>query len=77
MTGTHADISFELARLHLEQARAEAARERLATQVRRTAPDFIPPSRWRDAAFWSAIIGPLVAVGFLGYFAQEIIRAAA
>ena len=74
---THADISYELARMRVEQARAEAARERLGNEARRAAPNFVPNSHRRDAAFWSVIIAPILGLGVLGYVAQEVLRSAA
>jgi hypothetical protein len=73
---TYTDISMELARLRVEERLAIAARERRADEVRRAAPNFVPTSRWRDPAFYSVILGPVVALGFLGYFAQQIIQSA-
>jgi len=37
-----------------------------------SSPSLIPSSRWRDGAFWASVVGPLVGVGFLAYFAQRI-----
>ena len=70
----HPDIHYALARLDIEEALARANRERRADQARH-APNFVPANRWRDPATWTAIIGPLVGIGFLSYFAQEVARA--
>lgn len=73
---SHPDLQYPLARARLNDRLAEAANERLIDEARRAAPDFIPPSRWRDGAFWASIAGPLVGIGFLAYFAQQIAHAA-
>lgn len=71
----HPDLQYPLARARLDDALADAAHARLVEEARRASPDFIPPSRWRDTAFWASLIGPVIGVGFLTYFAQEIGRA--
>ena len=60
-----------LARARSQALLAEAARERLAREAR-AAADFVPTSRWRDPAVWSAIAGPIVGIAFLTYFVQAI-----
>ena len=72
----YSEVSLELARLRVEERLVTAARERQANEVRRAAPNFVPTSRWRDPAFYSVILGPVVALGFLGYFAQQLIQSA-
>jgi hypothetical protein len=72
----HPEINLKLANLRIDAALREVANDRRANEARRAAPDFIPSSRYRDPAFWSALVGPVVGLGFLAYFAQEIIRAA-
>jgi hypothetical protein len=69
---SHPDIHYPLARARLDERIAEADHERLADEARRASPKFIPASRWRDGAFWASIVGPLVGVGFLAYFVQQI-----
>ena len=66
------EIQYDLARARLDELLAEAARERTAEAARRAAPGFAPANRWRDGALWASIIGPIVAVGFLAYFATLI-----
>ncbi len=73
---SHPDLQYPLARARLDDRLAEAANERLASEARRAARNFMPTSRWRDGAFWASIVGPLVGVGFLAYFAQQIVHAA-
>jgi hypothetical protein len=70
------DTAYVIARMRADEALAEAARERRANELLRSSPDFIPTSRWRDAAYWSVIVGPIVGVGFLTYFAQAIAQVA-
>jgi hypothetical protein len=70
---TYPDISMELARLRIDERLKQAERERQANAVLRAAPNFVPTSRWRDPAFYTVIVAPIVALGFLGYFAQQII----
>jgi hypothetical protein len=69
----HPDLNYPLAKARLEDLSREAEQVRLANEARR-APGFVPPSRWRDTAFWVSIVGPIVGLGFLTYFAQEIVR---
>lgn len=33
------------------------------------------PKPWRDPAVWAAIIGPIIGIGFLVYFARQIVDA--
>jgi hypothetical protein len=70
---TSPDTTYEMGRTRAQDALAEAARERRANELRRAAPDFIPTSRWRDAASWSVIVGPIVGLGFLTYFVRAIV----
>jgi hypothetical protein len=70
------NLHYDLARAHLDERIAEAANDRLVNEALRGSPGFIPPSRWRDGAFWASVVGPLVGVGFLAYFAQHIAHAA-
>ena len=72
---SHPDLQFNLARARLDDRIAEAAHDRIADEARRAAPDFIPSSRWWDGALWASIVGPLLGLGFLAYFAQEIAHA--
>jgi hypothetical protein len=72
----NAEPSIELGRLRVEDRLKAAARERRVKEALRTAPNFVPTSRWRDVVFYSMIVGPLAALGFLGYFAQQIVAAA-
>ena len=72
----HPDFQYQFAQQRHAERLAEAASVRFADEAQRAAPNFVPTSRWRDPAFYSAILGPIVALGFLGYFAQEILRAA-
>jgi hypothetical protein len=62
------EIGYQVARARLDERLAEAARMRLADEARRAAP-----SRTRDTAFWAAVVGPLVGVGFIAYFIQTLI----
>ena len=66
------DLHYQLARARLDERVAEAARARQADFARRTAPGFVPASRLRDTAFWASVVGPLVGIGFVAYFAQVI-----
>ena len=68
----HPDFHYDLAKQRHAEALAQAANERRADELRRAAPDFIPASRWRHAAFWSLLVGPILGIGFLTYFAQLI-----
>jgi hypothetical protein len=52
-----------------QQRELEAQRER-ARMVREAWPP-----KHRDPAIWSAVVGPIVGVGFLVYFAREILVA--
>jgi hypothetical protein len=70
------DTAYEIARMRADDAMAEAARERRANEMLRASPNFIPTSRLRDAAYWSVIVGPIVAVGFLSYFGHAIAQIA-
>ena len=70
---TSPDTTYEIGRTRAQDALAEAVRERRANELHRASPNFIPTSRWRDAAYWSMIVGPIVAVGFLTYFVQAIV----
>ena len=72
----HPDIHMTLAQAHLDERIAEAANERLVREARRAGRNFIPKSHWRDGAFWASLIGPLVGVGFLAYFALHMAQAA-
>ena len=71
---SHPDMQYPLAQARLDERRAEAASIRLADEAR-AAPGFVPTSHWRDTAFWASIIGPVVGLGFLAYFAEQIARA--
>jgi hypothetical protein len=71
---SHPDMHYPLAKARLEDRLAEAANARLIKEMQ-AAPGFIPPSRWRDTAFWASVIGPVVGLGFLAYFADTIARA--
>jgi hypothetical protein len=71
---SHPEMQYPLAQARLAERRAEASNFRLADEARRAAPGFLPPSRWRDTAFWASLIGPVIGLGFLGYFANEIAR---
>jgi hypothetical protein len=66
------DLHYEVARARLNERVAQAERERQADLARRAAPDFVAGSRLRDTAFWASIVGPLVGVGLVAYFAQVI-----
>ncbi len=68
------DMTSSLVRVRLNERLAEAANDRLANEARRASPRFVPSSRLRDTAFWASIFGPLVGLGFLAYFANEIAR---
>jgi hypothetical protein len=35
----------------------------------------VGPQPWRDAASWSAVLGPIVAASFLVYLGREIVAA--
>jgi hypothetical protein len=72
---SHPEMHYPLAQARLAERRAEAASVRLADEARRAAPGFMPPSRWRDTAFWASLIGPIVGLGFLAYFVEQIARA--
>jgi hypothetical protein len=71
---TYPDISMELARLRMDERLKHAERERQANAALRAAPKSVPTSRWRDPAFYTVIAGPVVALGFLGYIAQQIVN---
>jgi hypothetical protein len=68
------EMYYQVARARLDELVADAARNQLANEARRAAPDFIPANRLRDTAFWASVIGPLVGVGFIAYFVQEVSR---
>ena len=70
----HPDLQYPLAKARLDDFLSEAEHVRLVNEARRANPGSIPSSRWRDTAFWVAIVGPLVGLGFLTYFIQEIAR---
>jgi hypothetical protein len=69
---SHPDTHLDLVRQRLDEARAHAADQRLARSAGHAWPDFVPPSRWRDGAFWASLAGPLIGATFLAYFAQQI-----
>jgi hypothetical protein len=71
---SHPDVNYPLAKAHIDDMLRAAAHARLVAEARRASPGFVPASRWRDTAFWVSIVGPLVAIGFLAYFVQEIVR---
>jgi hypothetical protein len=71
---SHPDFQYPLAKARLDDFQREAEHARLVAEARRAAPGFVPPSRLRDTAFWVFIVGPLVGIGFLAYFIQEIAR---
>jgi hypothetical protein len=73
----HPDFHYDLAKQRHAEALAQAANERRAAEGSRAAPDFIAASRRRDAAFWSLLVGPILGIGFLTYFAQVIASSAA
>jgi hypothetical protein len=73
----HPDFQYPLAKARLDDLLSEADHARLVKEARRAAPALVPPSRWRDTAFWVSIVGPLVALGFLAYFISEIARGVA
>jgi len=68
------DVNYRLAKAHIDEVLREAEHARLVAQARRASPGFVPASRWRDTAFWVSIVGPLVGIGFVAYFVQEIVR---
>ena len=72
----HSDLQLPLAHALIDEHLAHVERERLGHHARQAAHNFIPVSRWRDRAFWASLVGPIFTVSFLGYFAQEIGRAA-
>jgi hypothetical protein len=72
----HPDIHMTLAHARLDELIAEAANEQLVSEARHAAQNFIPKSHWRDGALWASLIGPLVGVGFLAYFALRVARVA-
>ena len=53
---------------HRDDLLREADNERLARQAGAI-------RGWYDPALWAALVGPVVGLGFLTYFAQEIMRA--
>ena len=69
---SHPDTYYDLVRQRLDERRAEAAAQRTARSAGHAWPDFVPPSRWRDGAFWASLAGPLIGATFLAYFAQQI-----
>lgn len=64
----HPNALYDAALDHQREAQRQAELGRLA--------HLAAPSRpWLDPAVWGAVLGPIVGLSFLGYFAREIARA--
>jgi hypothetical protein len=62
----NANTLYDAALEHQRDLLRQAEEERLARLA-------APPSRpWLDPAVWTAIIGPIVGLAFLAYFARAI-----
>jgi hypothetical protein len=63
----HPDVLYQVAL----ESRRRAVRQ--AAQQRHT--KLVAPRPWLDPAMWSAILGPIIGLSFLAYFARVILAA--